>query len=161
MPFINGNVIGESQKYLKILIDNLYCSSPDHMVDMTLKNIDPKNVNCDWLPTNENDSCKNLCACWQFPEAEKFVADCSHRNLTQIPNLVGKYNNWTTELNVSGNQIKYPQSLKNDTFKHITVINLSNNTISSVSTDIFSKTLQFLNCTIITFQDLVNQYFNT
>ena len=68
-------------------------------------------------------------------EVQKIFADCSDRNLTEIPSLIGKYNNWITEVNLSGNQIEFLPSLKNDSFKNIRVLNLSNNPILSITTD--------------------------
>ena len=114
------------------------------MTSKTLKNLDLNDIYCDWFPTNIQDACKNICTCWKFPEKQTIFANCSHLNLTDIPSLVGKYNEWAIELNLSGNRIEYLPSLKNETFQNVKVLDVSENNISSISTDVFSKSLQVL-----------------
>ena len=129
----------------KLTIDDVYCDSPKRMTKQVIKSLDPNDIKCIWTPTNIEDACKNICTCWEFSEEHKIFADCSQRGLTNIPTLVGKYNEWAIELNLSGNRIKRLPSFKNDTFKKIKLLDLSNNSISSISTDIFSEFLQVLN----------------
>ena len=101
-------------------------------------------MKCDWLPTNTEDACNNICSCWKYPQERKISANCSSRNHSYLPSLVGKYNDWTIELNVSGNAIKFLPNLTNDSFKNIKLLDLSNNNISSISTNVFSGSLQVL-----------------
>ena len=138
------NVLKLFQKNIIFDIDDLYCGGPYWVANKSVKSLNPKDIRCDWLRTKNADACNDICTCWKFPEERKILADCSERNLTQIPNLVGMYNEWSIELNVSGNRIERVPSLKNDIFKKIKVLDLSNNAISSISTDIFSESLQVL-----------------
>ena len=140
------DIVKAFHKNIKLSIDDLNCIGPQWIAYKSVRNIDPKELKCIWTPTNEDnkDACSKICTCWQFPEEQKILADCSDRNLTHIPKLVGMYNNWTTELNFSGNRLELLPSLSNDEFKHIKALDLSNNSISSISTDIFSESLQVL-----------------
>ena len=117
LPFIKGKVIEGTQKYFKFLIEDLYCDGPEYMANKEVKSLKPKDIKCDWFPTNNTDACSGICNCWQFPKERKIVANCSYRKLADIPNLVGKYNNWTTELNLSGNLLELIQlkQLKSNT----------------------------------------------
>ena len=90
------------------------------------------------------DACYNICTCWKFPGVQKILADCSHRDLTQIPNLVGKYKNWSTELNLSRNRIQNMSFLENGIEKNVQVLDLSNNSRTAISIDSFTKSLQIL-----------------
>ena len=144
LPLIKRKITTKVQTYINFLIDDLYCNGPYYMINKSLKSLDLEDIKCDWLRTNNTDACNDICSCWKFPESQKIHADCSQKNLKHLPNLVGKFNNWTTELNLSRNRIKYLPFLKNDTFKHISVLDLSNNSISSTSVDIFSDSLQVL-----------------
>ena len=135
---------GKFSKYINFLIDDLYCKGPEDMLNKSVKNLDLKDIKCEWLRTNTPDACNNICTCWNFPETQKIYANCSHQNLDYIPNLVGKYNEWTIDLDLSSNQIKSLPSLTNDAFKNIKILDLSNNSISSITTDLFSKSLRTL-----------------
>ena len=58
--------------------------------------------------------------------------------------LVGNRANWIVELNLTGNHINQIPALSNDKFKNIKVLILAENNISSITVDIFSKSLQVL-----------------
>ena len=94
------------EKSLKFLIDNIYCDAPDSMANINIKNLTLNDIKYSWSPTNKEDACNKICTCFEFPVALKIAADCSHRNLTHVPHLVGEYNNWAVELNLSENLIK-------------------------------------------------------
>ena len=142
--FIKGRATEKSLNYLKFSVEDLYCDGPDHMINKTIQDLNPEDLRCEWLPTNNADACNKICTCWRYPEEQKIVANCSHKNLIRLPQLVGKYSEWTIELNVSGNRIEHLPSLKYVTFKNIKVLDLSNNKISTISTDIFTESLQVL-----------------
>ena len=144
VPFIKGKFIEGSQIYFRFLIENVYCTGSDYIANKSIINLEMKDIKCKWSSVDENDACHKICDCWQFLEIPKIVADCSKRNLTQIPNLVGNYKNWTIELDVSGNRIENLSYLKNNILKNIQVLDLSNNSISSISTEIFSESLRIL-----------------
>ena len=46
------------------------------MVNTTIKNLNPKDIKCDWIQANNTDACNHICTCWKFPEDEKIVANC-------------------------------------------------------------------------------------
>ena len=161
VKYTKRDVIKISHNNIKFEVDGLYCYGPKSLINEKIKNLNPKNINCYWLSANEKGACKNICTCWELREEQKIFADCSHRNLTGIPDLVGQHNQWSVELNLSGNKIDYLPSLKNDIYKNIKILDLSNNSISSISTDLFSESLQVLklhNNKISQLDDSVIQY---
>ena len=57
IPFIMGKVIRRFQTYLKFLIDDLFCDGPYWIANASVKDIDSKNIKCDWVRTNNTDAC--------------------------------------------------------------------------------------------------------
>ena len=142
LPFIGKNFTISFQINISFLIDDLNCKDPNNMKNKKIKDLDLKDVQCPWVQkNNKTDACNNVCTCWIFPVAKKVIVDCSQKNLTHIPKLVGNLNNWTTELNFSGNRIRDTNFLENKVRKNIQVLDLSNNSITSISTDTFFKSL--------------------
>ena len=144
LPFIKRKNKTNLKSHINFLIDDLNCKDPSYMENKKIQDLDLKDIQCYWERTNKIDACNDICTCWKFPVEQKILANCSYRDLTEVPNIVGQYNEWPVELNVSGNRKKHLPSLKTESLKNIRLLDLSNNSISFIQTDIFTKTLQVL-----------------
>ena len=95
-------------------------------------------------------SCITECRCYSNHHKATLVANCSHSGLTEVPDSVPKHTDW---LLLSGNNVSFLTTMNkeiNDTFYHLSHLDLDGNNIANISSEIVdgfiqSNTLVYLN----------------
>ncbi|XP_067206517.1 protein toll-like isoform X1 [Linepithema humile] len=142
------------QSYFQIGLDNLICHSPKEVEKVWLYS---KNLTCRIQNTDSITICPKKCDCFLKPHDEAFIFDCSHKNLTYVPNNIKEPNinfirNLTKSvdtiskfyLNFSHNQLTQMPDLENLKLRSVNKLFLSHNDISTISKNGLSKTTEDL-----------------
>ncbi|XP_057337981.1 protein toll-like [Microplitis mediator] len=110
----------------ELAIDKLKCNG---------KVSPPKTYACEFqeiLLDDEIGMCPENCSCKVRPADQRFLVDCSYRELTEAPSVINWFLSADIEVNLTGNHLtRIP--FKNQTgYDQVTVLSLSHNKISEI-----------------------------
>lgn len=87
------------------------------------------------------NECPEKCACYFLPKYNASTIDCSTRNLTESPDVPHSLKNTSSSIHLilKDNFLKF---LPNLTSLDITLLDISNNSVTSLDVDLLPKTLK-------------------
>ncbi|XP_034146860.1 slit homolog 2 protein isoform X4 [Esox lucius] len=119
--------LGDWLRRKRIVTGNPRCQNPYFLKEIPIQDVAGQDFTCD--DGNEENSCSPVLRCPAECSCLDTVVRCSNKGLSSLPKGLPKD---TTELYLDGNQFtQVPVELSN--FKHLTLIDLSNNQISTLS----------------------------
>lgn len=143
LRYIENRMHSNVQNYFHIIYENLTCESPEDMKNVSVTTLKSKSLMCTVNDTNLNTSCPEVCDCFVKPEGNVFILDCSHKNLTSVPNdIKDPGDGWQLELNFANNQFTRMPDLKNLKRESVKKLLLSYNNISEIFLDDLPKRVQ-------------------
>lgn len=139
LRYLDGNMHPYVQNYFHIKPDGLKCHSPQWLADIPVMNLKSTKLKCQVV-----DPCPKECTCWVKRSDNSFLIDCSHRNLTSVPQNIKTLPNYRLELNLSGNELTRMPPLVEIGLNNaqISKLSLSNNNIYDISTDQLSLNMK-------------------
>uniref|UniRef100_A0A3B3QIX4 Slit homolog 2 (Drosophila) n=1 Tax=Paramormyrops kingsleyae TaxID=1676925 RepID=A0A3B3QIX4_9TELE len=130
--------LGDWLRKKRIVTGNPRCQSPYFLKEIPIQDVAIQDFACD--DGNDDNSCSPLARCPSECTCLDTVVRCSNKGLKTLPKGIPKE---VTELYLDGNQFtQVPKELSN--YKHLTLIDLSNNQISTLSTESFSNMSELL-----------------
>ncbi|KAF7248125.1 hypothetical protein EYD10_05844 [Varanus komodoensis] len=130
--------LGEWLRKKRIVTGNPRCQKPYFLKEIPIQDVAIQDFTCD--DGNDDNSCSPLSRCPAECTCLDTVVRCSNKGLKTLPKGIPKD---VTELYLDGNQFTLvPKELSN--YKHLTLIDLSNNRISTLSNQSFSNMTQLL-----------------
>lgn len=142
LRYIEGRMHPKVQKYFHITKNNLTCQKPKELENVPVTNLKSESLTC--METRPK-FCSEKCECFVRPEDKAFLFNCSYRNLTSASNVINKSNDFFQfEFNFSGNRLTRMPDLKALGYKSVKKLLLSHNSISEISLNGLSNTLQVL-----------------
>ncbi|KAL7295921.1 hypothetical protein TKK_0010959 [Trichogramma kaykai] len=66
-------------------VEEIKCSSPPHLANISLLNIDMNDLKCPYEPEIRNDVCSDVCTCWDYPNRNAYAVNCSSKKIEEIP----------------------------------------------------------------------------
>ncbi|KAJ8672792.1 hypothetical protein QAD02_004052 [Eretmocerus hayati] len=163
MQYLNGKFDKTVYADVNISVEDLKCSSPIELRGKLITDItrdDENDLRCPRLSSIPEDPCNSTCECWDYPARDVMLyVDCSNRNLTgKALEKIDNPQNYLINLTLSGTGLtEIPSGL------NVTFLDLSNNSITAVSKQVFSPTLRDLklhNNSISRFDPDVVQYLD-
>ncbi|XP_075790597.1 LOW QUALITY PROTEIN: slit homolog 1 protein [Pelodiscus sinensis] len=128
--------LGEWLRRRKIVTGNPRCQHPDFLRQIPLQDVALPDFRCE--PGQEEPGCAPRPQCPQECSCLDTVVRCSNKHLSALPKGIPKN---VTELYLDGNQLsRVPGELSS--FRHLQLVDLSNNKISSLSNSSFSNMSQ-------------------
>ncbi|XP_029114808.1 slit homolog 2 protein isoform X3 [Scleropages formosus] len=125
--------LGEWLRKKRVVTGNPRCQSPYFLKEIPIQDVAIQDFACD--DGNDDNSCSPMARCPAECTCLDTVVRCSNKGLRSLPKGIPKE---VTELYLDGNQFtQVPQELSN--YKHLTLIDLSNNQISTLSNQSFSN----------------------
>ncbi|XP_070965621.1 slit homolog 1 protein-like [Oncorhynchus clarkii lewisi] len=122
----------------RIVTGNPRCQSPSFLREIPLQDVAAPDFRCDDGAVLEESSCVARPQCPTECTCTETVVRCSNKHLQALPKGLPRN---VTELYLDGNQFSMvPRELS--TFKHLQLVDLSNNRISSLSDSSFSNMSQ-------------------
>ncbi|XP_036804970.1 slit homolog 1 protein isoform X2 [Oncorhynchus mykiss] len=122
----------------RIVTGNPRCQSPSFLREIPLQDVAAPDFRCDDGAVLEESSCGARPQCPTECTCTETVVRCSNKHLQALPKGLPRN---VTELYLDGNQFSMvPRELS--TFKHLQLVDLSNNRISSLSDSSFSNMSQ-------------------
>ncbi|KAJ8000452.1 hypothetical protein DPEC_G00180270, partial [Dallia pectoralis] len=119
--------LGDWLRRKRIVTGNPRCQNPYFLKEIPIQDVAGQDFTCD--DGNDDNSCSPVLRCPSECSCLDTVVRCSNKNLSSLPKGLPKE---TTELYLDGNKFtQVPVELTN--FKHLTLIDLSNNQISTLS----------------------------
>lgn len=144
LQYLEGRMHPNVQNLFHIKPGNLKCRSPTWLENIAVADLKSKSLKCLIEGEQSKGKCPEKCACWLRPYDKAFLVDCSYRNLTKAPEKINEFDEYHTELNLTGNFLKNIPYFTQPGYKTVTKLFLSHNNISSVSLNTFSSTLEIL-----------------
>lgn len=92
--------IHESSFTNLVLKDDLSCSQPANLKEISLNDLDLNELLCPL------ERCPDYCQCFQRTHDKSYIVDCSNKNFTKSPNLTMFDSAIPKELNMIGNNLK-------------------------------------------------------
>uniref|UniRef100_A0A8C1CC75 Slit homolog 1 protein n=1 Tax=Cyprinus carpio carpio TaxID=630221 RepID=A0A8C1CC75_CYPCA len=130
--------LGEWLRKKRIVTGNPRCQSPYFLKEIPIQDVAIQDFACE--DGNDENSCSPLARCPAECSCLDTVVRCSNKGLKVLPKGIPKD---VTELYLDGNQFtQVPLELSN--YKHLTLIDLSNNQISTLSNHSFSNMSELL-----------------
>ncbi|KAL6077509.1 hypothetical protein STEG23_006707, partial [Scotinomys teguina] len=130
--------LGEWLRKKRIVTGNPRCQKPYFLKEIPIQDVAIQDFTCD--DGNDDNSCSPLSRCPSECTCLDTVVRCSNKGLKFLPKGIPRD---VTELYLDGNQFTLvPKELSN--YKHLTLIDLSNNRISTLSNQSFSNMTQLL-----------------
>uniref|UniRef100_A0A8C3PG70 Slit guidance ligand 2 n=1 Tax=Chrysemys picta bellii TaxID=8478 RepID=A0A8C3PG70_CHRPI len=130
--------LGDWLRKKRIVTGNPRCQKPYFLKEIPIQDVAIQDFTCD--DGNDDNSCSPLSRCPAECTCLDTVVRCSNKGLKVLPKGIPKD---VTELYLDGNQFTLvPKELSN--YKHLTLIDLSNNRISTLSNQSFSNMTQLL-----------------
>ncbi|EPY81129.1 slit 2 isoform 2-like protein [Camelus ferus] len=130
--------LGEWLRKKRIVTGNPRCQKPYFLKEIPIQDVAIQDFTCD--DGNDDNSCSPLSRCPTECTCLDTVVRCSNKGLKVLPKGIPRD---VTELYLDGNQFTLvPKELSN--YKHLTLIDLSNNRISTLSNQSFSNMTQLL-----------------
>ncbi|KAL4843254.1 hypothetical protein H8958_008198 [Nasalis larvatus] len=130
--------LGEWLRKKRIVTGNPRCQKPYFLKEIPIQDVAIQDFTCD--DGNDDNSCSPLSRCPTECTCLDTVVRCSNKGLKFLPKGIPRD---VTELYLDGNQFTLvPKELSN--YKHLTLIDLSNNRISTLSNQSFSNMTQLL-----------------
>uniref|UniRef100_A0A673H4K8 Slit homolog 2 protein-like n=1 Tax=Sinocyclocheilus rhinocerous TaxID=307959 RepID=A0A673H4K8_9TELE len=130
--------LGEWLRKKRIVTGNPRCQSPYFLKEIPIQDVAIQDFACE--DGNDENSCSPLARCPAECSCLDTVVRCSNKGLKLLPKGIPKD---VTELYLDGNQFtQVPLELSN--YKHLTLIDLSNNQISTLSNHSFSNMSELL-----------------
>ncbi|XP_067205443.1 protein toll-like isoform X4 [Linepithema humile] len=142
------------QGHFQIELNNLICHSPKELEKVRLYS---KSLACKIQNTDSITICPEKCDCFLKPYDKAFIFDCSHKNLTNVPNNITEPNiqfiqNLTKSvntiskfyLNFSHNRLTQIPDLEKLKLRSVNKLFLSHNDISTISKNRLSETTEDL-----------------
>uniref|UniRef100_A0A8C3DXD9 Slit homolog 2 protein n=1 Tax=Corvus moneduloides TaxID=1196302 RepID=A0A8C3DXD9_CORMO len=130
--------LGDWLRKKRIVTGNPRCQKPYFLKEIPIQDVAIQDFTCD--DGNDDNSCSPLARCPAECTCLDTVVRCSNKGLKALPKGIPKD---VTELYLDGNQFTLvPKELSN--YKHLTLIDLSNNRISTLSNQSFSNMTQLL-----------------
>ncbi|KAJ8790025.1 hypothetical protein J1605_004777 [Eschrichtius robustus] len=130
--------LGEWLRKKRIVTGNPRCQKPYFLKEIPIQDVAIQDFTCD--DGNDDNSCSPLSRCPTECTCLDTVVRCSNKALKVLPKGIPRD---VTELYLDGNQFTLvPKELSN--YKHLTLIDLSNNRISTLSNQSFSNMTQLL-----------------
>nr|XP_012233845.1 PREDICTED: protein toll-like [Linepithema humile] len=149
------------QTYFKIEVGHLTCQSPEELKNKSINDLLPqkysKNLTCTIKNTDSITVCPEECNCILKPSDKTFTFNCSHRNLTKVPNDIKEPNISTIQrftksintdlqlqLDFSNNQLTQMPDLKTMELRSVKKLILSHNNLSQITLNGLSTTIEVL-----------------
>ncbi|XP_041958708.1 slit homolog 2 protein isoform X2 [Alosa sapidissima] len=130
--------LGEWLRKKRIVTGNPRCQTPYFLKEIPIQDVAIQDFACE--DGNDENSCSPLMRCPAECTCLDTVVRCSNKGLKILPKGIPKE---VTELYLDGNQFtQVPLELSN--YKHLTLIDLSNNQISTLSNHSFSNMSELL-----------------
>uniref|UniRef100_A0A4W3I3C6 Slit homolog 1 protein n=1 Tax=Callorhinchus milii TaxID=7868 RepID=A0A4W3I3C6_CALMI len=130
--------LGEWLRKKRIVTGNPRCQKPYFLKEIPIQDVAIQDFTCD--DGNDDNSCSPLARCPAECTCLDTVVRCSNKGLKALPKGIPKE---VTELYLDGNQFTMvPKELSN--YKHLLLIDLSNNRISTLSNQSFSNMTDLL-----------------
>ncbi|XP_056614638.1 slit homolog 1b isoform X1 [Triplophysa dalaica] len=130
--------LGEWLRSRQIVTGNPRCQNPAFLKEIPLQDVAKPDFSCDKAIIEDDTSCVPKPECPEECTCLDTVVRCSNKHLFGLPRGV-PHN--VTELYLDGNQfVSVPKELS--TFKHLQLVDLSNNKISSLSNSSFANMSQ-------------------
>nr|XP_012217885.1 PREDICTED: protein toll-like isoform X1 [Linepithema humile]XP_012217886.1 PREDICTED: protein toll-like isoform X1 [Linepithema humile] len=140
------------RRYFQIELHDLTCHSPKELKKVRLYS---RNLTCE--VQNTDSICPEKCDCFLKPHDKAFIFDCSHKNLTNVPNNIREpdihfIQNLTKSvktitkfyLNFSHNRLTQMPDLEKLKLRSVNKLFLSHNDISTISKIGLSETTEDL-----------------
>ncbi|XP_049328211.1 slit homolog 2 protein isoform X2 [Astyanax mexicanus] len=125
--------LGEWLRRKRIVTGNPRCQNPYFLKEIPIQDVAAQDFACE--DGNDENSCSPLARCPAECSCLDTVVRCSNKALKVLPKGIPKD---VTELYLDGNQFtQVPVELSN--YKHLTLIDLSNNLISTLSNNSYSN----------------------
>ncbi|XP_072262975.1 slit homolog 2 protein [Pyxicephalus adspersus] len=130
--------LGNWLRKKRIVTGNPRCQKPYFLKEIPIQDVAIQDFTCD--EGNDDNTCSPLARCPAECTCLDTVVRCSNKGLKALPKGIPKD---VTELYLDGNQFNLvPKELSN--YRHLTLIDLSNNRISTLSNQSFSNMTQLL-----------------
>ncbi|XP_026026763.1 slit homolog 2 protein isoform X8 [Astatotilapia calliptera] len=130
--------LGDWLRRKRIVTGNPRCQSPYFLKEIPIQDVAVQDFACE--DGNDENSCSPVLRCPAECSCLDTVVRCSNKGLTTLPRGLPKE---TTELYLDGNHFtQVPVELSN--YKHLTLIDLSNNQISTLSNHSLSNMSELL-----------------
>ncbi|XP_066518454.1 slit homolog 2 protein [Hoplias malabaricus] len=130
--------LGEWLRKKRIVTGNPRCQNPYFLKEIPIQDVATQDFNCE--DGNDDSSCSTLARCPVECSCLDTVVRCSNKGLKALPRGIPKD---VTELYLDGNQFtQVPLELSN--YKQLTLIDLSNNLISTLSNSSYSNMSELL-----------------
>ncbi|XP_067354970.1 slit homolog 2 protein isoform X5 [Channa argus] len=130
--------LGDWLRRKRIVTGNPRCQSPYFLKEIPIQDVAVQDFACE--DGNDENSCSPVLRCPAECSCLDTVVRCSNKGLTTLPKGLPKE---TTELYLDGNHFtQVPVELSN--YKHLTLIDLSNNQISTLSNHSLSNMSELL-----------------
>ncbi|KAK7929454.1 hypothetical protein WMY93_005849 [Mugilogobius chulae] len=130
--------LGDWLRRKRIVTGNPRCQSPYFLKEIPIQDVAVQDFACE--DGNDENSCSPVLRCPAECSCLDTVVRCSNKGLTTLPKGLPKE---TTELYLDGNHFtQVPAELSN--YKHLTLIDLSNNQISTLSNHSLSNMSELL-----------------
>nr|XP_021331538.1 slit homolog 2 protein isoform X15 [Danio rerio] len=130
--------LGEWLRKKRIVTGNPRCQSPYFLKEIPIQDVAVQDFACE--EGNDENSCSPLARCPAECSCLDTVVRCSNKGLKVLPKGIPRD---VTELYLDGNEFtQVPLELSN--YKHLTLIDLSNNQISTLSNHSFSNMSELL-----------------
>ncbi|KAI3352420.1 hypothetical protein L3Q82_005380 [Scortum barcoo] len=130
--------LGDWLRRKRIVTGNPRCQNPYFLKEIPIQDVAVQDFACE--DGNDENSCSPVLRCPAECSCLDTVVRCSNKGLTTLPKGLPKE---TTELYLDGNRFtQVPVELSN--FKHLTLIDLSNNQISTLSNHSLSNMSELL-----------------
>ncbi|XP_014216225.1 protein toll [Copidosoma floridanum] len=142
--YLEHGMDDEVYNYVHISARDMRCVTPPQLKGSPISTIRSEDLRCLTKSNDPSDACSGKCTCWRIPGRKVLSVDCSHRNLTSVPSMVNNSENWSIELNMTGNRLHSTPKMNNSYLANVTALNLSFNNISDVRVDVFSNSLRDL-----------------
>lgn len=132
------------ERYLKLMVDDLRCSTPAKLQNQLVKNVALDDLLCPLDdPETKTKYCPSKCNCWVRVSDETAIFDCSNAHLDRVPTLpssrldsISWLKNY--ELNIENNNITALPIYNEPGYELVTKINARNNQIGK---ELFNKNL--------------------
>lgn len=143
LRYIEGRMHPNVQNYFHIIPENLTCQSPEELKNVPVTHLKSELLMCIVNDTNPDSPCSKKCTCFEKPNDNAFIFDCSRKNLTNIPNDIKNPGNYKQlVLNFTHNQLTGISDLKNLKLESVKKLLLSQNNISEIFLDDIPRAIQ-------------------
>lgn len=151
VKYFKGQLDPEVNMLVEIDGTRLSCNSPEELKGTQVMDLDPRQLTCPTEKLVEKNDCPKNCSCQYWPSNTALLVNCSYRDLKNIPPslptsiLLGEWMKINhTELDLTGNNIKFLPKKLGDGYSRVTKVYLSYNNLTSINLTSFSDELQVI-----------------